>query len=75
MAVHLDQAVALEHAQGLADRHLAHVELAGELGQPQPVVGLVAAAEDAPSELLIDPLALGGERAVGDAHARFPPAA
>ena len=61
VVLHADEAVALEHAQGLAHGHLADLELLGEGRQPQAAVHFVPAAEDAGAQLLVDPVRLGRE--------------
>jgi len=51
----------LEHAQGLANGHLADLEFARQFGEAEAAVGLVLAIEDARAQLFVDPIRLGRE--------------
>jgi hypothetical protein len=75
VALHLDDAVALEYPQRLTHRHDAGVELAGELGKTQALTGRQVAARDPVAELCVHPLRLGlePERRVGGRHDSFRP--
>src|SRR5262249_32859640 len=71
MVLHMDETVALKHAQGLANGHLADLEFLRECAEAQAAVGLVQAPEDAGAQLFINPVRLRRERAAADRAALF----